>query len=145
MEFIEIGKRADAIAGKESSPEKAALACRTAAQHLSRLPVLNVEPELMDVVGRIRKHLAEMAHTYDRIAMRNDTGYVVGKMIESFVRGLMLDPLGTTKEELAAARNDMARLDEITQAIRQNIADMNTLRVSLTRKYGVEFPPLNHW
>lgn len=141
--FIELGKEAEAGLGKSPKGKEVAKAYREVGRRIAGMPTLDVEPDVVELFERFSKDFTALAVVYDRISTRNeDIGYGVGKIIESALRGMAGDPLGATREELQAIRNDNAKLEDVKERLRKNLDDAISLRSRMTRRYGVEFPPL---
>jgi hypothetical protein len=143
MQFIELGKRQQTNLGSNPTGKQVAAAYLAYGGQLANLPALNVEPDLMHLIGRFSRDFTELGIVYDRISTRDeDIGYSIRKIGESFLRGLMFDPFGAAKEEMAAINKDKAKLNEVKERLEKNLTDLSGLRFTLTAKYGVEFPPL---
>lgn len=123
------------------------------ADRVRGMPALNVGPDLADHALRYAARLKRVSELCTSLARYVDlrkqfddnyTGFT--PLLESFIRGLMLDPLGKARE----LKSDAARLDFVWSELQKQAKDldaegerMNALKAEvrqrLSQKYGVQF------
>jgi hypothetical protein len=142
--FADIGQAADAKLGKNAKGVQVAAAYTEAAGEIDRLPLLDVDPDLVSLLGKFSRDFRELGAVYGRLSTRReDINYGLARIGESFLRGFAGDPFGSFREDMAADRADKAALERIKGRLRENVSELSALRGKLTARYQVEFPPVD--
>lgn len=110
------------------------------AQMIDRLPVLNVDPELVDLSGEIAARLrvqaqrtrGNMIDAHTHLNNRMDTGYWDGDVYWVRTQGLTDEQLATRQARATSAKDGAEQKQQIMDAV----ADM---RRTLTLRYQTEF------
>lgn len=133
--------------------QSCAKVCRDAAERISRLPVLDVEHEVVELGSQEMGLLGERAILCDELVQLIEEGQnfrdrasSAEAFAESFLRGMFGDPLGSYEEMKAEAKQLGTKYEKLTARMhelesRQNAlaAQVNQLRSTLSRRYDREF------
>lgn len=141
-DFVGLTKAVKAKLGKQPKGTQVATAYAELANGIDRLPLLDVDTELTALLSKISRDTREFSAVFGRLATRReDIGYGLDKIGESFLRGVTGDPFGALREDMAADREDKAALERIRTQLRADDAELSALRGKFTARYRVEFPP----
>ncbi len=141
-DFGSLAKAVKTKLGKQPKGRQVAAAYAELANAIDRLPLLDVDPELTALLSKVSRDTREFSAVFGRLATRReDIGYGLDKIGESFLRGATGDPFGALREDLAADREDKASLERIRTQLRADQAELSALRAKFTARYRVEFPP----
>jgi len=139
--FIKIGNESQKELQGKHINKKLAQGFRNVSLQLASLPALNVEPELMTIIGKITTEINEIAAVCALMDERQQFSHDVLKAGEALVRG----PRTVAKEFLDLEKRDKDKWDQIDERMRKNLSELQALRVKFTTKYGIEFPTLGAW
>ena len=126
---------------------------RTAAEQISRLPVLNVDKDAVEIGSKMVELLGESELVFAAMEKLVDDANEFGnrstsgeKMVESFVRGFLGDPFGVHQEMLAEQGklgDRHQRLLDQFEAVQRKSNELraatNRARSALTTRYRIEF------
>lgn len=113
-------------AEKRAEPKRQVAARREMAAIIRGVPILGVDPDLVNWAYR-------MASLQEERADLIENSHNPLMLIEAFARGVNGDPLGVTIELSQAERAWVANCRAMNRELHQ-------LRATLTARYGVEFP-----
>ena len=122
----------------------------------ARLPVNGVEPDalelgasLSELIGDSTVLLTEVEIWVSHMNRAQTNSTSAATLVESFIRGAMLDPFGKSNEikaEFRELQDDAERIEqsflELNRKENEWAARAGRLRGKLAQKYGIEFPPI---
>jgi hypothetical protein len=80
--------------------------CQQLAMIISQIEARNVDSDFTDWTEEFTGLLLEMKEGCDIVSHRKSDGYLVRRMLESFVRGAQGDPLSVALEEMSAQEQE---------------------------------------
>jgi hypothetical protein len=128
----------------------------TASAQVSRLPVLDVDPEAVEIGSRLVQQFGDQEAVFSACErLVTDVGAVNERakspdfLLESFLRGFAGDPLGA-QNDLRAEQGKLSarheRLMDQAETCQRNAAELRAAqgrtRAALSARYGTEFGPL---
>ena len=117
-----------ALQADQRSPQAVIAGIRQAVGQIRSLPAVDVDPDAIQCGNDVATVLGNLA---DFTEQSNNPGLLV----ESFLRGMAGDPLGTLAEQLNAQ-------SALGQQLKQVQTELDNARAILSSRYGVEFPRL---
>lgn len=139
------------------SIENVRKALGVAGAQLTQLPVMHVDEEAVEVASRVVDAFGEFKLVIESFARLKADAEALGAhansfnvMFESFIRGAMGDPLGTTariEENLGNLTEREQKLLGQKEAVLLQFSELpgfaNRIRAVLTRRHGVDFPAIS--
>ena len=115
---------------------------------IDALPILDVEPSVVDTFHEMAKNHRELAVVYRRLVEQHESwSHGLNKIFETALHGFAFgftlgnkgDPAGVVIEDLQRSTDDNIRLEKIKGSLSNLAERVADMRIELTRKYGVEF------